>query len=297
MMTDSVEQLLTSRGISFIPSGKDLLIKCLNPEHEDSNPSCRVDKTFGMVHCFSCGWRHNIFKYFGIFTNGTSLKVKLLKDKLAKVTEETTSIKLPEDYVPVTKSFRGISAKTLRKFGAFTSIIDKNFENRICFPVYDITGKTVAFLNRHKISEQNPRYLVTPRGRSLPCIPPKLEEPSKFIVLVEGIFDMLNLYDNGIKQAVAALGTDTLTEKTIRDRLLAFKVQGVQYVYILFDGDKAGKFAASKLKDLLIKEGFEPIVLDLPDDKDPGDLDTEEVEQLKAYIDEDCNSRQSTLQS
>jgi hypothetical protein len=45
----SVEALLIEKGISFTSSGKDYLIKCLNPDHDDSNPSLRVDKINGVA--------------------------------------------------------------------------------------------------------------------------------------------------------------------------------------------------------------------------------------------------------
>ena len=77
----SVEALLNEKGISFTSSGRDYLIKCLNPEHDDSNPSLRVDKVNGVAHCFSCGWRRSLFKHFGIISTG-SVRIARLKEKI-----------------------------------------------------------------------------------------------------------------------------------------------------------------------------------------------------------------------
>ena len=63
----------------------DYLIKCLNPDHEDTNPSFRVDRISGIAHCFSCGFKTNIFKYFGIFTNPVPLRIVNLKKKLQQL--------------------------------------------------------------------------------------------------------------------------------------------------------------------------------------------------------------------
>ena len=47
-------KFLEEKGIDYTLSGKDAVIQCLNPEHDDNNPSMRVDKLTGMFHCFSC---------------------------------------------------------------------------------------------------------------------------------------------------------------------------------------------------------------------------------------------------
>ena len=48
------EDLLKEKGIPYQLSGKDVKIICLNPEHDDTNPSLRVDRITGVMHCFSC---------------------------------------------------------------------------------------------------------------------------------------------------------------------------------------------------------------------------------------------------
>ena len=64
-----VDEILQERNIDFKVSGRDYVIKCLNPEHDDKNPSMRVDNTTGIFHCFSCGFRGSIFKHFGAEAN------------------------------------------------------------------------------------------------------------------------------------------------------------------------------------------------------------------------------------
>jgi len=72
-MSDPILELLQKNGLGYSVSGRDYLIKCLNPEHEDNNPSFRIDRVSGAAHCFSCGFKTNIFKYFGVFTNPVPL--------------------------------------------------------------------------------------------------------------------------------------------------------------------------------------------------------------------------------
>ena len=73
MMT--VSELLISKNIVSNTSGESLLIKCLNPEHEDNNPSMRINATTGDSHCFACGYSVNIYRYFGIQLNKVNTKV------------------------------------------------------------------------------------------------------------------------------------------------------------------------------------------------------------------------------
>ena len=103
------------------------------------------------------------------------------------------------------------------------------------------------------------------------------------MVIVEGIFDMLNLYDKGLENVVCAFGTNTLQNET-KQKLLPFKAQGITHVYLLFDGDEAGRKAAQTLKPVIEQEGFIVEIINLPDDTDPGELDEEDVRGLAEYI-------------
>jgi DNA primase len=193
-------------------------------------------------------------------------------------------LEYPDGYTPINMPFRGISTKTLRGFDAFYTDRVEKLADRICFPVPDITGRTAVFVARHTLSNGNPRYVNYPQGVSLPLFPafvPKNEDITS-IVLVEGLFDMLNLYDKGIKNAVCCFGTSTIYSN-IGEKLLPFKAQGITKVYILFDGDEAGRTAAKKLRPLVEEQNFIVELVDLPDGQDPGDLSQEDVDSIKEY--------------
>ncbi len=280
-MSDPVLDILNKNSINFTVSGRDYLIKCLNPEHEDTNPSFRVDRVSGVAHCFSCGFKTNIFKYFGIFTNPVPLRILSLKEKLLAL-KAPTEQELPAGHTPWTKPFRGISAQTLKHFQAFYTNKVEKLVDRIIFPISDVTGKTKVFVGRHTLSNANPRYLNYPSGAELPLYPSYLEQASKSLILVEGIFDMLNLYDKGLKNAVCCFGTNTLQNST-KQKLLPFKAQGVTHIYLLFDGDEAGEKAAKQLKPILEEQEFIVEIINLPDGTDPGELDISDVTSIKGY--------------
>ena len=124
-MSDPVLELIQKNGLGYQVSGRDYLIKCLNPEHPDSNPSFRVDRVSGVAHCFACGFKTNLFKYYGVFTNPVPVKIAQLKEKLAVLKSFGQELELPQGYTPWTKTFRGVSPATLKHF--------KMTQNKNCY--------------------------------------------------------------------------------------------------------------------------------------------------------------------
>lgn len=282
-MSDPVLDLLNSKHIVFISSGRDYLINCLNPEHEDTHPSCRVDKVTGLTHCFSCGFKANIFKHFGLVTANTSIKIAKLKDKLNDLKLSTSGLSYPEGYSPITTSSRGISVETYRTFGAFTCFPVPELADRICFPIKNLRENIVVFQARHMLSDARPKYINYPKGAELPIYPVKYPGKYSSAILVEGIYDMLNLYEKGLKNVSCVFGTSTLFKNTAL-KLLPLKSQGITHIYILFDGDDAGRDGAEKLLPLIQEQDFVVEILKVPDGLDPGGMDQDHVNSIKDYI-------------
>lgn len=289
-MSDPVLDLLTKNSVHCVPSGQDYLIRCLNPEHDDKNPSLRVDKTVGTFHCFSCGFKGNIFRFFGVMDNPVGVKVAKLKNKLRDLAVSFNGVEFPHEQIPVTKTFRGISVKTLKEFGAFYCTTgQQELQDRIFFPIKDLRGRTVVFVGRHMFSDSNPRYLNFPSGVTMPIFPESFKDRHKSVVLVEGIFDMLNVYDKGLTNVACTFGTNTLQKDTAL-KLLPFKTQGITKIYLMFDGDQAGAQAMDKLKPLIEETGYQVEKIILEPDTDPGELSQEYVDSIREYInDKDRN--------
>lgn len=281
-MSDPVLEILQKHGHTYKVSGRDYLIKCLNPEHPDSNPSFRIDKVTGAAHCFSCGYKTNIFRYYGVFTNSVPIRVAKLKDKLAQVSISMHGVPLPDGATPYLRPFRGISVKTLKQFEAFYTHKLEKLSDRIIFPIKDITGKTRVYVGRHVLSNADPKYINYPASVEMPVFPPRLEGTSASLVLVEGIFDFLNLYDKGMRNVVCTFGTNTLHKDT-KQKMLPFKAQGITHIFLMFDGDTAGNKAADILKPILEDLEFIVEIIKLPEDTDPGSMDSEEVRGLIEY--------------
>lgn len=288
-MVDVVADLLNKNNITYIAAGRDYKIHCLNPEHEDSNPSLRVDKVTGAAHCFSCGWKANIFVYLNASGYMLPARMARLKEKLKELKTSHVELKYPDNVYPFTESYRGISASTYKKFEAFTTDSDPDLEDRIIFPIRSITGDTLAFIGRHSLSNAEPRYYITPRHVAIPPYPLVVNRYKPYAILVEGLFDMLNLVDKGLENVVCCFGTSTL-RKQAKNKLLPLQAQGIKKIYILFDGDKPGREAATTLKPVLEEAGYFVEVIDLPDDEDPGSLTQEYVDYLIRYINENSGN-------
>lgn len=281
-MSDPVLELLKQKGVAFSISGKDYVTKCFNPEHNDSNPSFRIDKSTGIAHCFSCGFKTNIFKFYGLLTNNISIRVVKLKEKLKALNESTNGLEALDGAKPITSVFRGISTQTLKHFGAFDTTSVEQMMDRIVFPITDVRGKTVCYVGRHSMSNGNPRYVNYPSGVTIPMFPARFSEPHTTMVLVEGIFDMLNCYDKGLRNVVCTFGTSKLLND-VPQKMLSYKVMGIEKVFILYDGDEPGREAAKKIKPLLEEAGFMVEIINLPDGTDPGIITQEDVDSLIQY--------------
>lgn len=283
-MSNTVEELLIKNGIHYNVSGKDFVTRCFNPDHADTNPSFRIDKVSGIAHCFSCGHKLNLFKFYGIISTGNHIRVAKLKEKIQNIKNSIYGIGVPKGFTPVSKVFRGVSVNTLKLFDAgFTTMVPE-LEDRIIFPIKDITGKVLVYVARHTMSSGNPRYINYPAGATMPIFPARpMVLGHKSLVLVEGIFDMLNLYDKGLTNVACCFGTNTL-KNSIREKLQPYKACGVSKIFIMFDGDFAGKKAAEELKPLIEELEFIVDIIHLEEDTDPGELEQEDIDSIIEYI-------------
>jgi len=274
------EDLLREKKIDYRISGRDAVISCLNPEHDDSNPSMRVDKVTGIFNCFSCGYKGNLFTYFGAPASPLEVRMHRIKEKVNKVKSETVGIQLPKDRVPWKGGgIRNISEETLAIWGAFTWNVPQ-FENRIIFPIRDIRGKTVALIGRSLDDFNMNKYFIYPNGAEMPFCPAKIKPIQNRVILVEGIFDALNLWDKGLKNTVCCFGTQQVNWV----KLSLLKLQGVSGVDIMFDGDEAGVKAGEMAKGLAEQLEMSARVVKLRDNIDPGNLTKPEINRLKEKL-------------
>jgi DNA primase len=274
----NVIDVLNDRQIKYKEAGKDYQIACINPEHEDSNPSMRVDKITGVFHCFSCGHKGNIFEKFGAEPNFIDIKVARLQDKIRDLLSDK-SLVLPADAVSFNRDYRGISKHMYLEVGAFTSNSEDEFKDRVIFPVTDIRDNIKVFIGRSLHTDVESKYLFYPKHVTPPMFPAHPEIWKSSLIIVEGIFDALNMMDKGCYNVISAFGTHSLL-KTYKEKLSHYQILGVNKFYIMFDGDEAGRTAGEKLEAVLNSNGFNAETIELPDGLDPGDLTAHDISTL-----------------
>lgn len=273
----NVESLLNSKDIKFVPKGNDFLVRCLNDNHEDRNPSMRIDQITGIFHCFSCGYKGNLFEKFGERPNELQQKREKLKKTLRRKIAENVGLQFPPAAVPYNGNWREIKPATYRKFEAFLDHNNTDHLGRVMFPIRNIAGKIVAFNGRH-MTGGDPKYIFTPRGVKLPLFP-TANPFNGSIILVEGIYDMLNMHDKGMDNTICCFGTNNVNE----DKLAMLKMRGVDSVEVFFDGDTAGQDAAEKVVTLCEKVGLHSQNIYLKD-TDPGALSQVQVDKLSNIL-------------
>ena len=271
-----VDELLQEKRIDYKVSGRDYVVKCLSPDHEDSNPSMRIDNITGVFNCFSCGFKGNLFTHFGAAANFLEIKRQKLKTSIEEKRSASVGFEFPKGFQPYEGNWRGIQPETYKHFDAFMHH-DSQFNGRIVFPIRDITGKVVAFNGRHMTMTEIPKYLIYPPQAKLPLYPSNAKPIKGKVILVEGIFDMINLWDKGLTNAICCFGTKNVDI----DKLSILKMQNIAGVDIMFDGDEAGQNAAEDLKVMAEKVGLIPRNVNLGSNIDPGGLAEVKVSSLR----------------
>ncbi len=144
------------------------------------------------------------------------------------------------------------------------------FRNRVIFPITDKDGNILGFGGR-VIKSGEPKYLNSPetpvfvKGRTFYGMERTWKEVRKAeeAFIVEGYFDLIMLYEKGIKNVLAPLGT-ALTEEHVH------LLRGViKRAYMLFDSDSAGMRAAERVLPLFLDSGVDAFVVLLPEGDDP----------------------------
>jgi len=144
--------------------------------------------------------------------------------------------------------------------------------SRIIFPIFSANGRVIGFGGRVFQGEENTaKYLNSPEStiyikrKSLYGLFHSKDEIRKLnkAILVEGYMDVIALYQHGIKNTIASSGT-SLTEEQVR--LLS---RYTKNIVVIFDADAAGRKAALRSIEILLKQDFEVNVLSLPDGEDP----------------------------
>lgn len=147
------------------------------------------------------------------------------------------------------------------------------YAKRLVFPIINSFGNVVGFSARLLEDANFAKYKNTAQTSVFDkskCVfsinqikKLKSNNELKEVIIVEGQMDVISLYQAGVKNAVACMGT-ALTGLHAKE-LKKF----TDRVVLCFDGDGAGQKATLRSIDTLVKGGLDVYVVKMPDKLDP----------------------------
>ncbi|MBR3376999.1 MAG: DNA primase [Mogibacterium sp.] len=257
---EAVEKLAAENGIKL-------------PERRSSGPKIDYDKYHGI------NAKAARFFYNNLGTKGNKGLAYLKKRGLSK--ETITAFGL--GYAPASGTAlvdhlrsEGVSDDDMLKLGLANSgkngLYDK-FRDRVMFPIISTQDKVIGFGGR-AIADIKPKYLNSPESEiflkknnlfGLNLTKKEIDREGRAII-VEGYMDMISLYQNGVKNVAASLGTAL----TINQARLLCRYS--KNIVLSYDSDSAGINAALRGIDVIIAAGGKPRVMHVTDGKDPDDF-------------------------
>ena len=156
-----------------------------------------------------------------------------------------------------------------RKSSKNNHLYDK-FRSRVIYPIFNTMGKIVGFGGRTIIND-DAKYInsdesfIFEKKRNLYGINFTKDEIQKngYAIIVEGYMDVIGLYQGGVRNVCAALGTALTPEQA------ALLKRYTKKAVLCLDSDAAGIKAALRGCDVLRDAGVDVRVIHVDDGKDP----------------------------
>lgn len=163
------------------------------------------------------------------------------------------------------------------------------FRNRIMFPIFDSSGRVVAFSGRTLSKDaETPKYVNSPET--------ELYQKSEilfgydkakqgirqydFALIVEGQFDLVLAHQAGYTNTVAVSGT------ALTPHHIALLQRLSNRVVLALDSDRAGIAAVKRASELMLGKGMDVKVVHIEGGKDPADIIQEDAKHFKKMVGE-----------
>ena len=232
----------------------------------------------------------NLFEEEGKTVALSYLKERNFNDEIIQKFEIGYSVNVKDNFSKAAIR-AGYKLNFLEKTGL--TIVKENenidrFRGRVVFPIRSMSGRILGFGGRILGSSKNiakyinsPESLIYQKSKVLYGI----FESKQSIVkndncfLVEGYTDVIKMHQCGISNVVASSGT-ALTENQIRliNRL-------TKNITVVFDGDAAGSRAALRGIDLILEQGMNVKICNLPEGDDPDSfVSNKNLEEVQSYL-------------
>lgn len=230
--------------------------------------STKYDKLYEAYSFSVKYYQNNLSSSYGHMAK-SYLASRGITDEIIKEFEIGLSLETRDDLTKLLVK-KDYDLATLNRIGLASDDHDI-YNDRIMFPLYDVSGKVVGFSGRiYKDNGQN-KYLNTKeteifkKGEMLYHYHIAREECrlKKSVIVMEGFMDVIRASTIGIKNTVALMGTALTKEQINLLKRLS------NNIILCLDGDGPGVHAAMSIGDTLLEQGIEVKVIALPDNDDP----------------------------
>ena len=197
------------------------------------------------------------------------LKQRQIDEKIIKEFEIGLSLESKDDLTKLLTN-KNYDLVTLNRIGLSSDNHDI-YNDRIMFPLYDVSGNVVGFSGRiYKDNGQN-KYLNTKetdifkKGEMLYHYHIAKEEcrEKKYVIVMEGFMDVIRASSIGVRNTIALMGTALTKEQINLLKRLS------KNIVICLDGDNPGQNATLNIGNTLIEQDFNVKVIVLPSKDDP----------------------------
>lgn len=263
-----IENADFKEAISILANRAGIELPTLN-NYEDNKTAMLKTKVYEINQIAAEFYHHNLYK-----PTSKTAQEYIKKRKLDNKTLKSFLIGYSGNYDELYKILKQkgykeeeILASSLVNKTDDGKYIDR-FRKRVMFPIQDIRNKVIAFGGR-VLDDSKPKYINSPenivysKGRHLFGLNVAKKSDLKNIIIVEGYMDAISLYQRGITNVVASLGT-ALTEA--QGRLLR---RYSERVTIGYDSDGAGQAATLRGLEILQNIGCDVRILQISGAKDP----------------------------
>ena len=267
---------------TFAETDEEIRMQCPSPAHEDSKPSCSFNKSKKVWFCHGCNAKGSLKAL--LESNGIEGDIhshETPESLLKELNEFNKNTENEETYYYFRKEFKKIenetdcprylserlNIETIRHFNIYVCHNDNHiYKNRIIIPIHN--GQNLSFVARDYTNTAERKYLF-PNGM------PK----SKFlfgdfhsdtVILTEGVFDVMKMWEYGYKNCIAILGANLSQHQS--QKLIK---SGVKRLILYPDGDEGG---IKLMKDSLSQHIFFDLEIMFSKwGKDPSDMSQKEV--------------------
>jgi DNA primase len=177
---------------------------------------------------------------------------------------------------------RGLAPETIIDFG-IGYCAKGMMADRIAIPIHNAKGEVVAYAGRFvgEPPEGAPKYKLPPgfrKSQELYNIDRAIKQPAEMsLIIVEGFFDAMKLYQHGCYKVVALMGN---TLSSAQEELIRQHTNSHSHVIVMLDENEAGKAGREDIACRLSKFCFVRVhQFDKPD-MEPEHLTAEEVQQF-----------------